>query len=210
MPERGFTKYDTRGAYHWQWYRDNTHDYRDLVDRSLTYFTDPGTLLDVGCGDGLISYRLYLRGFRVTGIDSSGTGVRLGRQRIAAAYRRQHWRALLPEWMHGRSTSAVLCDNGLCLEELSIFDLAPGRRFDYSLCHEVIEHVDDVVQFVDTVMGATDRYAVFTTPNGAFHRPGPHDVRLFTAKELMQLMGARGIELLEENETRICVRVTNT
>ena len=65
MTPEPFNKYDLGGAYHWKWYLVNYDDYRDFSNSLVDLMTAPGRLLDVGCGDGLISYLYFRRGFDV-------------------------------------------------------------------------------------------------------------------------------------------------
>ena len=71
-----YDKYEKRGALHWDEYRNNTY-YKKLVDESLAPFKEvkSGSVLDLGCGDGLVSQLLYMKGLDVTGIDSVPLGI---------------------------------------------------------------------------------------------------------------------------------------
>lgn len=83
-----FVKYETQGAYHW--HETDRRDFRrhnpvtaaryDLVAREIP----PGNLkvLDAGCGDGKLTFRLGKRGSFAVGIDYSALGVQLARQRV--------------------------------------------------------------------------------------------------------------------------------
>jgi len=70
-----FIKYDIGGSYHWKWYLVNYDGYRDFSDSLVGLVPTPGRLLDVGCGDGLISYLFFRSGFDVVGLDTSDTAV---------------------------------------------------------------------------------------------------------------------------------------
>jgi 2-polyprenyl-6-hydroxyphenyl methylase/3-demethylubiquinone-9 3-methyltransferase len=83
------------------------------------------SLLDIGCGGGLVSEPLARLGARVTGIDPSEDNVR-----AAAAHAEPQ---------------------GLAIEYLAtrVEDLVgQGRQFDVVLCLEVVEHVPDVGAFL--------------------------------------------------------------
>ncbi|TAL08191.1 MAG: class I SAM-dependent methyltransferase [Nitrospirae bacterium] len=71
-----FTKYKERGAYHYQWYQDNTFGYRDLVDTVVDFCE--GSILDLGCGEGLIGSKLLEKGIEdYLGYDSDPIAVQL-------------------------------------------------------------------------------------------------------------------------------------
>ncbi len=95
------------------------------------------TLLDIGCGGGLLCEPMARLGFAVTGIDAAerniGTaGVHAGRSGLEIDYR-----CAMPEDL-----------------------LADGTRFDAVLSMEVVEHVADVDLFLESV-------AALAKPGGA-------------------------------------------
>jgi 2-polyprenyl-6-hydroxyphenyl methylase/3-demethylubiquinone-9 3-methyltransferase len=85
------------------------------------------TVLDIGCGAGLLSEPLSRLGAVVTGLDPAPSA-------IAAA------RA------HAEATGAELSYRAGTVEELA----AEGAKFDAVLAMEVVEHVEDVAGFVAT------------------------------------------------------------
>jgi len=96
------------------------------------------TLLDIGCGGGIVAEPLARLGFAVTGIDADATAIRIARAHAAEA--------------------------GLAIDyrQAAAEDLARARkRFDAVLALEVIEHSADPALFLTT---ATSLMA----PRGAF------------------------------------------
>jgi 2-polyprenyl-6-hydroxyphenyl methylase/3-demethylubiquinone-9 3-methyltransferase len=79
------------------------------------------TLLDVGCGGGLLAEEFARAGLRVTGIDPSAESIETARCHAAAS-------ALAIDYVTG------------CGERLPFED----RSFDNVACCDVLEHVDDV------------------------------------------------------------------
>lgn len=83
------------------------------------------TVLDIGCGDGLVSEPVARLGATMTGIDPANENVEAARRHAAG--------------------------QGLAIDYLScrVEDLAAqGRTFDCVLCLEVVEHVPDVGAFL--------------------------------------------------------------
>lgn len=87
--------------------------------RSLQPFTGL-TLLDIGCGGGLIAEPMARLGFRVTGIDAGAEAIEVAREHAAATGLAIDYRAATAE-----ATAAL------------------GERFDAVLALELVEHVAD-------------------------------------------------------------------
>lgn len=84
------------------------------------------TLLDVGCGGGLLSEPLARLGFAVTGIDAGDKNVAVAKIHAEQSGLAIDYRAATPEQL-------------------------PGRQFDVVMIMEIIEHVPDVPQFLAAV-----------------------------------------------------------
>lgn len=65
-----FKKYEDKGGYHWREYVRGTK-YRKHADRVKKWVTE-GNVLDIGAGDGVITYLL-----RATGIDNEPEAIRI-------------------------------------------------------------------------------------------------------------------------------------
>jgi 2-polyprenyl-3-methyl-5-hydroxy-6-metoxy-1,4-benzoquinol methylase len=195
---KNFTKYFIMGPYHWKWYRKNAYGYADEVKMILSLFPERGSILDVGGGDGLMAYKFFQRGFKVTSIDSDPVAVFCGRVRAT----RHHiwsrpWRGIA---YHMRKLNAYeeLTKKGFELNLQSVYELDGGKKYDYTLCHEVIEHVPDGRKLVDIVMPVTGKYAVFTTPNKEYNTPGELDYKFYTLREFSALFGEQRVEILND------------
>ncbi len=94
-------------------------------DESLLRPFEGLTLLDVGCGGGLLSEPLARMGFAVTGIDAGAKNVA-----VAALHAEQ---------------SGLAIDYRVSTPE----NLDPSLSFDVVLCMEVVEHVTDIAVFLD-------------------------------------------------------------
>lgn len=86
------------------------------------------TLLDIGCGGGLLAEPLARLGGAVTGIDPAPGNIAIARTHAAAAGLALDYRATTAETL-----------------------AATGARFDVVLAMEVVEHVTDRTAFVATV-----------------------------------------------------------
>ncbi|MSO72996.1 MAG: bifunctional 2-polyprenyl-6-hydroxyphenol methylase/3-demethylubiquinol 3-O-methyltransferase UbiG [Rhodospirillaceae bacterium] len=88
------------------------------------------TLLDIGCGGGLIAEPMARLGFRVTGIDAAEKNVGVAR-------------------VHAARSELDIAYECATPEEL----LSRGIRYDVVLALEVVEHVADVTTFLNSAAG---------------------------------------------------------
>jgi 2-polyprenyl-6-hydroxyphenyl methylase / 3-demethylubiquinone-9 3-methyltransferase len=102
-----------------------THFHGD--DRSLRPF-EGLTLLDIGCGGGLIAEPMTRLGFAVTGIDADAQAITVARAHAKAT-------GLATDYRVGAAEALV----------------DTGQRFDVVLALEVIEHVADPCAFLGCV-----------------------------------------------------------
>jgi len=86
------------------------------------------SILDVGCGGGLVSEPLARLGARVTGIDPTVDSIAVARR-------------------HAEAQGLAIDYRTASVEELH----AAGETFDAVVCLEVIEHVPDVAAFIGTI-----------------------------------------------------------
>jgi 2-polyprenyl-3-methyl-5-hydroxy-6-metoxy-1,4-benzoquinol methylase len=122
-----FNKYDIKGAYHWKDISKNPLRCNSSVKARYNYCiklleNSLGSLknkkiLDIGCGDGVLSYLLWLKGAKVFGSDPSNTGVEIAIN------------------MHQKLNTDVVFE---CNESYSYFG---NDMFDGIVCSDVIEHV---------------------------------------------------------------------
>jgi 2-polyprenyl-6-hydroxyphenyl methylase/3-demethylubiquinone-9 3-methyltransferase len=151
------------------------------------------TILDIGCGGGLLAEPLRRLGARVTGIDASGRNVE-----VAALHAAQG--GLEGDYRH--ATAERLAE--------------AGESFDVVLNMEVVEHVADLNAFLDASSalvkpgGAMVVATLNRTPKafllgilGAEYLlrwlpPGTHDWRRFVRpSELARALGAGGLSVTE-------------
>jgi 2-polyprenyl-6-hydroxyphenyl methylase/3-demethylubiquinone-9 3-methyltransferase len=96
------------------------------------------TLLDIGCGGGLVAEPMARLGFRVTGIDADEAAIAVARAHAQAA-------KLVIDYRTGSAEARA----------------AAGESFDAVLALEVVEHLADVEAFFASLSG-------LVKPGGAF------------------------------------------
>jgi len=104
----------------------------DRDPSSLTPFSGL-SVLDVGCGGGLLCEPLARLGATVTGIDAEARNVEIAR-------------------IHGEATGLTIEYHCATVED----QVGAGRQFDIVLNMEVIEHVADIEGFLDACGSAVD------------------------------------------------------
>lgn len=161
------------------------------LDRQFGAELAHATIVDLGCGGGLLSIPLAERGARVTGVDRSAGS--LGAAELAAR------RSRVADRCH--FVVADLCDTGL-----------PSKSYDIALLSDVIEHLESPAAalreaarllkpggrlFVNT-LNRTLRarlLAVFLAERLGYVPRGTHDHRLFLKPtELRFLAGGAGLD----------------
>ena len=205
-----FNKYETRGAYHWEWYETNTFGYRDLVDLAMKHIPDEkgATILDVGCGDGFTSFKLYQKGLKVVGIDTSAEGIRLAREKTDSI------RWLQPPWLQFTGKIGVnfkkllrYRQGDLRFRVQSIYDLDPNERYDYVLCQDVIEHVKYPELLIEKVFNTMRKSAIISTPNAKFTNPRQYDYFVWTPEEFLALFGNKNVEIVHCDHGKIYAKM---
>jgi SAM-dependent methyltransferase len=167
----GFTKYISRGAYHWRFLSRNplrhhcptTARYKAVL-KSIPSWKGK-RVVDIGCGDGALLYLLARQGALLTGVEPDPIGRQLARKELSR-----------------RSVEVDL------LEELAG---VPSGLFDVAVCAEVIEHVTDI----DTFLAAIKRVlkpaglVVLSTPVRLTELPlDSNHVREYFPSELRDLL----------------------
>lgn len=121
------------------------------------------TIIEIGCGNGNISYQLAREGFKVRGVDISPEAIAKAQKRYQAP--------------------------GLTYEVVNAEELAKAEQYDVVVMSEVLEHLTDptsVLKAVSAMMKA-DSIAVITVPNGF----GPRE--LFVTKPVQAIYKGKGI-----------------
>jgi 2-polyprenyl-3-methyl-5-hydroxy-6-metoxy-1,4-benzoquinol methylase len=150
-----FDKYEEKGPYHWKalygegWMRSSPrlHARYDIPIRLLSsrLNLENSTGLDVGCGDGVLLYKIRKLGGDIVGLDTSETGLQLAKEQLET-------RGVLSTRLINSSCYEMPFDDG---------------RFDYVTSVELIEHLQDVNRFLREVRRILrpGGWFVCTTPN---------------------------------------------
>jgi len=163
-------KYEKLGAYHWRDYAmghpkffSNTMEafYRGHANYIVRDFNKrkKGTVLDVGCGDGLITCMLRWSGWDIKGIDISEKGIELANMKCPTVE----------------------------FELKDIFK--EKGKFDYILASEIIEHLPNPDEFLEKIKNLFTKEAMITTPDRVFHeKPDPYHFIEYNKQEFANLL----------------------
>ena len=163
-------KYEKLGDYHWKDYgRGHPKLYGNVIEvlyRShVNYITrdfskrKKGTILDVGCGDGLITCILRWDGWNIEGIDISEKAIEIATKKCPTVE----------------------------FKVKDIFD--EKRQFDYLLASEIIEHLPNPIEFLQKIKKLFKRESLITTPNRIYHeKPDPYHFKEYNEKEFLLLL----------------------
>lgn len=148
---REFQKYKTRGAYHWDqvgyhFVKRNAFvlgRYKNVINLLKQEFgsLDNKIILDIGCGDGVLSYFLSKEGAKVYGIDYSD---------IAINFAKEKCKGMNINFVQGSAYDLDYEDN----------------TFDIVVSSDVIEHLEDVSQYLSEIKRviSNEGVVVISTP----------------------------------------------
>lgn len=140
-----FSKYDELGAYHWINYYDRKDMlYVELVDTVCSLVPSNTKVLDIGCGDGLISNVLSeTKNCQVTGIDNHPIGIQLAKQK-------------------NKNANMFFCN--------SAYRLNYKKKFDVIIAIEIYEHLKTPQLLLKKAYKAmtNDGILIISTPISAY------------------------------------------
>lgn len=182
-PIVSFTKYETRGAYHWAELAHRLpHTYSARLHAQYGWFMDEARkrqsklVVDVGCGDAALTHLLAEAvGARVVGIEPEPRGVELAKEALSRA----------------GSSVEVLLGKG---EKLPF----EGGEASLVLMSEVIEHVPAADALIEEAAGALSPSGtlLLSTPQWQSDNLREHHFHEYKAHELRELCG-RFFEIVE-------------
>lgn len=218
MHGRSFDKYDKGGAYHWKWYLTNFDGYQDFTNALVDLIPNQGSLIDMGCGDGLMSYLFFRSGLKVLGIDTSETGIQLAKLVSQMALTKKMGADIksiqgMPLTVGNQQDLMPRFEKGeLAFTQTSVFDNRDANAFDYLLCAEVIEHVDNPKKLLDIIHRVTRNFAIITTPDGLLpdgnmSELGPYDFNVWSKDTFTSLLEGYNFEFLDLRQGTIGIKL---
>lgn len=174
MSDIKFNKYISRGAYHWEQISNSLVKRNvfviaryQFVINQLAVSDHSHTVLDVGCGDGVLSYLISKKGFEVTGIDSSKEAIKFAQNKCIK-----------------KSNISLLVG--------TVYTLPfADKSFDNIVCSEVIEHLENPDQLLKEIKRVWNGKGkvVITTPIKLTEKPlDTMHVQEFFCKDLDTLV----------------------
>lgn len=155
--------------YHWEWY-ESREGFKSFMDMIVFWFVGKrGTLLNVGCGDGLLEH-LILRNnpdVQILGVDISPQAIEMCNRQIK------------------NDRAKFIVANG--------FDTSLGV-FDYVVCSEVIEHVDSLtlVEMINRLSSLCSQGLYLTTPDAEKTiKKNPRHFMEYGLSDILPLLQAR-------------------
>lgn len=153
--------------------------YQRRAERWTKLFAGPGSVFELGCGNGIMLDLLRRRGWRVVGSERTEEAARIAREQFA-----------LPVAVGG-------------LEAIDSSD-----RFDLILLFQVLEHLEDAAQTVRALTGMLKPGGkmIISVPNFVswqsvvsgnrwFHLDVPRHLHHFSLRSLGVLLGRQGLEI---------------
>lgn len=161
-----FDKYERKGPYHWRLYEDTTYNYyKAIVKFVVECVPFQSTVLDMGCGDGLISYVVAKeKACRVIGVDNNLKAIHLASK------------------LNGDTQNEFL--------HRSVYDSC-GDGFDVVLMVDILEHVRKPFALMENVRKSLRRGGslILSTP---LYEEGKildiYHVKEYTEQEIHDLM----------------------
>lgn len=171
--KKRYNKYDGGVDIHWVWYAQNKNSYKDLVDAALKPFQGlKGSVVDIGCGDGLIGSLLIKQGFEVIGVEPEPAGIALCNSKVPKM-----------------QTIMRTIENYIEIM----------RPVDFLFSFNTIEHVEKPEAYLEA-MKQVRQFAVIITDDRNFHtKIDPLHYREYTYEQLADFFKGFRTERVETN-----------
>lgn len=188
MKNKKFDKYEKQGAYHFKEYETGTRGYKEHVNYVVSLFSkEEGTsFLDIGCGEGLITRKVYeTKKFKgILGIDNNLRAIELAIMK----------------------NKEQIESGGLTFAHKAFSGLNQNVRYQCILVGDVIEHVPNPEGLLSVVNRLMSKYAIITTPNRKYNKPDKYDYNSWDKKEFERLLKPYNYEFLRKGRV-LCVKL---
>lgn len=188
MSEIKFQKYKTKGTgYHWQQISRNIFKRNiyvvaryqlilDLIDKGIK----GKKILDIGCGDGVLSYSFAKKGLKVTGIDNSEKAIKFAEEKCKTLKNL--------DFLIGSACELPFAN----------------RSFDYIVCSEIIEHLKHPEKMLSEIKRVWSQKGevIITTPVKFTEKPlDKMHYREYSKEELRELLERyfKNIEIIKSH-----------
>lgn len=173
----------------------NNFTYRIIFDVLNKYFKGGKKILDIGCGAGTICLYLGSKGNNVCGIDISQNAI-----------------------ISCNESAKFLGLKNVSFERMDFPNKVPEGKFDYILCSEVLEHLENDDLALKKVFSLLNNngIAIISTPskNAPLYRLGlakefdqrVGHLRRYTLEELVEMCKKKGFHILETKKTEGVIR----
>jgi len=177
LKEIKFNKYLERSDYHWQGIKKNIFTFNaflqaryELILRQLPKLVKTDKVLDVGCGDGALSYLISKeKGGKIYGIDTSFEAIKIAKNKC---------RKLNQEFCQFQVASAYALP-------------FPSNIFKFVICADVIEHVcrpEKILKEIKRVLEPKGRAIVSSVIKTSEKTQDKMHVREYTVEEMQNFM----------------------
>lgn len=172
------SKYEEKGSYHWKIY-GGRNLYTRKVNKIVSLVDEGEKVLDVGCGDGLVSSLLAEKA-DVHGVDMDSKAIELAKEKT---------------------------DKDILFQKADALDLpVEDKSFDVVTLVDVIEHVkdsDELISGCKELLKKEGRILVSTPLKQSKEFHDEHHEREYTEKELTTLLWRHfsGVKVYTINET---------
>lgn len=178
MPGKYYDKYIKHGALHWKYYQQKHGFYYPIIQAVVKKVPQKSTVIDFGCGDGLLSHVLAEQKCQVFGFDLDETGIALAKiqtQRYNYAF-------------------APIFQQGDILERNPF----AGSKVDIATSIDVIEHLRQPEKLLGQMFLAANRVIIGTPePRKTGKGLEKYHIKEFTEEELFQALVVAGYKNVE-------------